>query len=179
MIDWNNISEGDTIKVLVKIEDEEDVEEEYLADVKYKEDKKLIINYLVDTNMYYKDAPIFKFEEETNEVEYESISEHFTECLSEIGYTEIDENKWVKTEDVDSECSDSDIHDYSSEDNNSFIAPEDPSEWELPPDHEAIDNGWRQWTPKSEGERRYRDMVDRLDAMAKIHKDNLDFEKNV
>ena len=177
MILWNEISECDTIKVLVK--DDGDVEEEYLADVKSKQDNKLIVNYLVETNMYYKDAPIFKFEEETNEVELESISEHFSACLAEIGYTEIDENKWVKDEDVDSECSDSDIHDYSSEENNNFIAPEDPSEWELPPDHESLDNGWRNWVPSSEGERHFKNMVDRLETMAKIHKDNLDFEKNV
>jgi hypothetical protein len=177
MIVWGDISEGDTIKVLV--EDDGGVEEECLADVKTKQDDKLLVNYFVETSMFYKDAPIFKFEEDSHEVELESISEHFDQCLAEMGYTEIDENKWVKDEDIDSECSDSDIHDYSSEENNSFIAPEDPAEWELPPGHETLDNEWRQWVPASEGERHFKNRVDRIETLAKIHKDNLDFEKIV
>ena len=128
--------------------------------------------------MFYKDAVIYKFEKEQNTLEtFESICEHYPEIykLDEIGFNEIENDLFVKESDIDSECSDSDINDYSSEDGNSFVASDDISEWELPPDHVHIDNDWNKWIPTSEGELRYKKMVDKIDMIAKVYKDNSEF----
>lgn len=176
MIDFNEIQENDIIKVL--IEDEDEITENAYARVIYNNGSNLYLNYLTTTNMFYKDALIYKFEEEQHILETsESIWEHYPENykMGDIGFEEIDDNMYVNESEIDSECSDSDIHDYSSEDRNSFIAPEDLDQWELPPDHALVDSDWDKWTPKSEGERRYRDMVNKIDTIAKLYKDNHDF----
>jgi len=176
MIQLNEISRNELIKVF--LEDEEEITEEMYARVIRNNGSNLYVNYLTSTSMFYKDAVIYKYEEETNIVEtFESICEHYpgTFYLDEIGFQEIEDNLFVKESDIDSECSDSDIHDYSSEDNNSFIAPEDTDQWELPPDHAMVDSNWDRWIPKSDGERRYKDMVDKIDMIAKVYKDNAEF----
>ena len=176
MIEFNEISKDEIIKVL--LEDDEEISEEMYAKVISNNGSNLYVNYLTSTNMFYKDAVVYKFEDEKNILEtFESICEHYPETytLDEIGFREIDDNMYVNETDIDSECSDSDIHDYSSEDNNSFIAPEDTDQWELPSDHALVDSDWNKWVPKSEGERRYKDMVDKIDTIAKICKDNANF----
>ena len=176
MIEFNEISKNDIIKVL--LEDEDEISEEVYARVINNNGSNLYLNYLTSTNMFYKDAVIYKFENEQNILEtFESICEHYPDNynLCHIGFEEIEDDLFVRESDIDSEDSDSDIHDYSSEDNNSFIAPEDTNQWELPPDHALVDSGWDKWVPKSEGERRYKDMVDKIDSIAKIYKDNADF----
>ena len=176
MIQLNEISRNELIKVF--LEDEEEITEEMYARVIRNNGSNLYVNYLTHTNMFYKDAVIYKFEDEQNTLEtFESICEHYPETynLNEIGFEEIEDDLFVRESDIDSEDSDSDIHDYSSEDNNSFIAPEDMDQWELPPDHTLVDSDWDKWVPKSEGERRYKDMVDKIDRIAKIYKDNADF----
>ena len=176
MIEFNEIARGEIIKVL--LEDDEEISDEMYARVITNNGSNLYVNYLTTTNMFYKDAVVYKFEDEQNTLEtLESICEHYPEtyALDEIGFQEIDDNMYVIESDIDSECSDSDIHDYSSEDRNSFIAPEDTDQWELPADHSFVDSDWNKWVPKSEGERRYKNMVDKIDTITRICKDNAEF----
>ena len=176
MITLSEISESDIVKVL--LEDDEGIEEETLAKVKVNNGQKLYVNYLEATKKLYKDAVIYSFEDSLNEVELESLVEHYDTCLDEMGYQEIDENMWIIVDEVDSECTDSDVYDYSSEENNSFIAPEDVSEWEKPSDHESLDKEWKKWVPKSEGEKHFKNMVDRIETYAKIYKDEMELTQN-
>jgi len=176
MIDFNEIFRGEIVRVL--LEDDDEISEETYARVIHNNKSNLYVNYLTNTNMFYKDAVIYKFEDEQNTLEtFESICEHYPETfkLDEIGFEEIEDGLFVRESDIDSECSDSDIHDYSSEDNNSFIAPEDTDQWELPPDHALVDSDWNKWVPKSEGEHLYKNMVDKIDNIAKVCKDNAEF----
>ena len=169
MIEFNEIYKNEIIKVL--LEDEDEISEEVYARVINNNGSNLYVNYLTSTNMFYKDAVIYKFEDEQNILEtFESICEHYPDNynLCHFGFEEIEDDLFVRESDIDSEDSDSDIHDYSSEDNNSFIAPEDTDQWELPPDHSVVDSDWNKWVPKSEGERRYKDMVDKIDMITKV-----------
>lgn len=173
MISFSEIAESEIIKVLV--EDEDEIQEECYAQVTSKEDQKLYVHYLEPKNKVYKDATLFSFSEDKNEVELESITEHHEDvtCLSEIGFMRINDKFWVKESDIDSECSDSEIEDYSSEENNSFIAPEDIDQWEKPHDHAMVDSDWNKWVPKTSGERHFKNMVDRVEKYAKVYEDEM------
>ena len=156
MLSLNEFAENELIKVL--LEDEDEIEEEVLAKITSKDESMLYVKYLSNRNKFYKDATLYSFEDD-------------------IGFIRIDEY-YAKESDIDSEDSDSDIDDFSSEDNNSFIAPEDVNEWQLPSDHAAVDSDWAGWTPQPGGETRYKQMVDRVEAYAKLYKDEMDFDKN-
>ena len=174
MLMLSEFSEGDIVKILVE---EDEIEYECLAKVNSINESKLYVNYLSERNKFYKDAVIYVYEDDAHEVEVESISEHYKDVkhLHEIGFIEIEEGWYVKEDDIDSECSDSDIDDLSSEEENDFIADEDVSQWELPEDHEQVDGDWRRWNPRSDGERHYKNVVDRIEQYAKIYKDNMEF----
>jgi hypothetical protein len=177
MLSLNEFAENELIKVL--LEDEDEIEEEVLAKITSKDESMLYVKYLSNRNKFYKDATLYSFEDDINEVELDSIVEHYEGVydLEDIGFIRIDEY-YAKESDIDSEDSDSDIDDFSSEDNNSFIAPEDVNEWQLPSDHAAVDSDWAGWTPQPGGETRYKQMVDRVEAYAKLYKDEMDFDKN-
>jgi len=174
MSSLSEFSEGDIVKILVE---EDEIEEECLATVNSINAPKLYVNYLTERSKFYKDAVIYTYEDHTNEVEIESISEHYKDVknLHEIGFVEIEEGWYVKEDEIDRECSDSDIDDLSSEEDNDFIAEEDVSQWELPEDHEKIDGDWRMWNPRTDGERHYKNVVDRIEQYAKIYKDTMEF----
>ena len=46
---------------------------------------------------------------------------------------------------------------------------------DLPHDHESIDSAWRQWRPPSEGSRSFKQVVDDIEARARVHMDNVNF----
>ena len=174
MLRLSEISSNEIVKILAE---DEGIEEEYFAIVNLNNESNLYVNYLSERNKFYKDACIYTFDDHTNEVEVESISEHYKgiKHISELGFIEVEEGWFVKETDIDSECSDSDIDDLSSEEDNDFIAEEDISQWQLPEDHAQVDNDWNTWRPQTEGERHYKDVINRIEQYANIYKDNMKF----
>jgi len=179
MLSLSDFSKNEIIKVLV--EDDEEFQQEMFAQVKDINEENLIVNYLNLRNKFYKDAKLYSIEEEENKVELESVCEHYegTDSFTNIGFVEIDEY-YARESEIDEEDTDSEIDDLSSEEGNSFIASEEDENMELPSDHEEVDSQWNNWVPESEGEKRYKDMVDTIERVARMYKDEVDFmKKNV
>ena len=174
MLSLSEFSLGEIVKILVE---DDETEEECFATINLIDETKLYVKYLSERNKIYKDAPMYIYDEHVNEVEIESIVEHYKDvkCITEIGFIEVQKDCYVKEDDIDSECSDSDIDDLSSEEENDFIAEEDFSQWQLPEDHEQVDGDWGKWNPRTDGERHYKNVVNRIEQYAKIYKDNMDF----
>ena len=179
---FSDILPHEMIKVLVC---SDDIEEECFAKVISNEGDKLFVSYLSPSSKIYKGACIYSFESKVESVEPESILEHHQGVIdvSQLGILKIDEsNHFVIESEIEDEELDSDIEDMSESDSDdshdSFIAEEDPDQWQLPEDHKEVDDQWNNWRPSSVGETHFKDTVDRLERYAKIHYDNLQFSKN-
>jgi hypothetical protein len=177
MFKINEFSVNEIIKVLI---DDNGVEEELYAKICNINSTSLNVKYLSETNRIYKDATLYKFDEEENTVELESITEHYEETykLDEIGFLEIEPEYFALESEIDSEESDSEIDEEDSCSENSFVVSDDPMDWEQPADHAEIDEQWNSWIPQTEGERNFKNKINRIEMMVKIHKDNMDFDKN-
>ena len=176
MIDLSDFSKDDIVKVLVV--DDDEVEEECYARACSINEGKLYVKYLEQRNKFFKSAPMYSFDVQESEVDPESLLEHFKDVddPEETGiFIGVEDGYWVKEDEIDSECSDSDVEDYSSEENNSFVEEDDVNEWQKPPDHALVDSDWNKWVPKSSGERHFKNMVDRVEHFAKLHEDELKF----
>ncbi len=179
---FSDILPHEMIKVLVNFDD---IEEECYAKVISNESDKLFVSYLSPSSKIYKGACIYSFESKVEIVYPESIIEHHQGVVdvSQLGILKIDDsNNFVVENEIEDSGLDSDIEDMSDSDSDSlhdsFIAEDDPDQWELPEDHKEVDNQWDNWRPSSVGETHFKDTVDRLERYAKIHYDNLQMSKN-
>ena len=80
---------------------------------------------------------------------------------------------------IDIEDSDSEIYDEDESDSemDDFIVPDDVIDGQVipPADHKSIDKEWDEWKPSTPGARSFKDTVDAIEALAKVHADNLSF----
>ena len=179
---FSDIVSHEMIKVLVN---SENIEEDFYAKVISNEGDKLFVSYLSSSSKIYKGACIYSFDSKVEIVEPESILEHYQDVVdvSYLGFIKIDDsNHFVIENEIEDSELDSEIEDMSDSDSDdlsdSFIAEEDPDQWELPGDHREVDNQWDKWHPSSVGETHYKNTIDRLERYAKIHYDNLQMSKN-
>lgn len=173
MINLSEITKDNIIKVLV--EDEDQIEEECWATVIQNNNQKLYVKYLEPCNKFYKQAPLYEVSENLNEVEVESLIEHH-ETHEDAGFNILDESYYYIMSDVESDDSESDIYEEDSSEE-SFIAPEDVSEWQKPHDHARVDSDWNSWVPRTVGEQHFKDRVDRIETFAKLYEDEMKFQQ--
>jgi hypothetical protein len=175
-IKFAEIFPNELIQVLV---DDDGIEEHLYAKVIGRDSAILYVSYLYPTSKIYKGACVYSFESKVEIVKEESISQHYEGVVdvSGIGVLKVgnDPNHYVIESEIEDEGYESDIEDMSDSDEseNSFIADEDPDQWELPADHKEVDGEWNAWTPSTIGGKKFKKTVDILETYAKIHLDNL------
>ena len=159
---------------------DEGIEEHFYAKVIGVDTDKIYVSYLTPTSKVFKGACVYSFESKVEIVEAESISQHYNGVadVGEIGIRKLDDsNHFVIESEIDDDGYESDIEDMSDsesdESENSFIAEEDPDQWELPDDYKEVDDKWNEWSPSTLGGKQFKKTVDKLEMYAKIHLDNL------
>lgn len=176
---YNEFKKFEMIKVLSH-EGEDDIEEEHWAKVMDISDTCLYVTYFCYGNKTYKGASVYSFEPKINIVHVENIVEHYVDIIDvkDIGVIEIGCNMYVFEDEYDESDSDSEIEDqdelvdeYECDD---FVVSDDGN-FELPPDHKEVDKEWKNWKPRSNGQKRFKDMVDSIECVARTHMDNLNF----
>lgn len=171
MINFEEISPGDLLKILVV---EEDVEIETWALVKENRDDYLVIHYFEDTSLVYKYARLLKLSTQDELIRAESICEHHYKNF----LVNVKEDLWAEPRDIDSD-QESFIYDESdeSEDDSFIVSDSEPIEgWVEPPEnHREIDKAWEEWIPTTRGASTFKDTVDSLEAFAKIKADENNF----
>lgn len=188
MINFQDIEEGEILKVLVN---NDDIEEEMYCRV-YKYTGNFIrVKYLIPTEKVWKGACVYELEETYNTVEPENITEHYQ---GSILFDEIDGIKKIPRtpyyyfeEEHDPEESDDEIVSTDEEDgyevDDEFCVDdgivddrqENAQDWKPPPGHEHIDRQWDEWLPQTEGAKRFKERVDLIERLARGHLDNLEF----
>jgi len=167
----NQIKIGEMLKVLVL--DEDDIDEEQWAKVISNEnDEYLFVSYFCETSKVYKGSSIFAFEPKVNRVDLDNISEHHEGVTDvvDIGFVRVTDNSYALEENIDDSDSDSEIYDEDEDD--SFIDDGGDEPMERPIDHKEIDAQWDRWSPKSAGERRFKDTIDTIEKYARVEMDN-------
>lgn len=170
MIQVSDIKPNDVVKVLVNCED---IEEETFAKVVDCFVATMTVQYFEPMNIVYKGACAYHLESEEHPVGEESLVEHYVEGTSPF----LEKNGYFFLEDeVDSGCSDSEIEDLSDDESlDDFVVPDSVEGWQPPANHREIDREWNQWTPPTPGARRFKEMVDRIEEVAKIRMDDMLF----
>lgn len=157
MINFEEIQKGDLIKVNVIIDE---VEDELFAKVSDNRGDHMEIHYFEETSLVYKDARVYSIESEMNLIRLENICEHYPG--GETIFVEVSDNKYVLESELFFDDEDSNFYDDSDSDALSFVVSD--GSCEPPPDHKDIDEKWTAWEPKSEGQKRFKQVVDDLDA---------------
>lgn len=182
-MDIKHIKPHEIVKVLTI--DDDDVEETFWAKVVGNEGQYLFVTYLSYTDKVYKGATVLSFDTKVSRADPESVAEHYPDTidLGDVGIMKIDKNMYVVEEEVDSSDDDSDIYEQEDDDENEydmadeFIVPDDEMDerYVPPPDAALVDSDWEKWQPKTNGEKRFKDIVDRIEAHAIIQVDNSNF----
>lgn len=174
MIQLPEIQPGDLLKVVVVIDE---VEDELFARVYENHGDYLEIHYYEETSMTFKGARVYVLESDINIIRVESICEHYMD--RETVFEHIVDEKYVMKGEMDSE-EESTFYD-DSDDNGSdlcgFVVSDNEIDGplDLPDDHEIVDRTWKQWKPPSEGSISFKQVVDDIEARARIHMDNIQF----
>ena len=174
MINISEIQPGDLIKVLVNLED---IEDELYAKVKENNNDYLVVSYYSETSMTYKGACLYEYEEDKDElVQMDNLSEHHQ---SPEYFVNIQDNLYAMIDEINSD-DESEIMDESDDDGSDlddFIVPDDVVDGIVipPSNHKTIDKEWSEWEPRSPGSKRFKDMVNSLEAQAKIQADEMNF----
>ena len=179
MIVPSEIIENDIVKLLVN---EDDVEDEMFAVVGMNTGLVLGVRYLNPTELIYKSACVYQLEDgDMNPAPYESVMEHYPSgtTLEDLEFKLIKDRMYAHLEDIDIEDSDSEIYDEDESDSemDDFIVPDDVIDGQVipPSDYKSIDKEWNAWKPSTPGARSFKDTVDAIEALAKVHADNLSF----
>ena len=179
MIVPSEIIEDDIVKLLVN---EEDVEDEMYAVVGMNTGLVLGVRYLNPTELIYKSACVYQLEDgDMNPAPYESIMEHYPSgtTFEDLEMKSLGDKMYAFYSEIDIEDSDSEIYDEDESDSemDDFIVPDDEIDGEVipPSNYKSIDKEWNEWKPSTPGARSFKDTVDAIEALAKIHADNLSF----
>ena len=179
MIVPSEIIEDDIVKLLVN---EEDVEDEMYAVVGMNTGLVLGVHYLNPTELIYKSACVYQLEDgDMNPAPYESIMEHYPSgtTFEDLEMKSLGDKMYAFYSEIDIEDSDSEIYDEDESDSemDDFIVPDDEIDGEVipPSNYKSIDKEWNEWKPSTPGARSFKDTVDAIEALAKVHADNLSF----
>ena len=179
MIVPSEIIENDIVKLLVN---EDDMEDEMFAVVGMNTGLVLGVRYLNPTELIYKSACVYELEDgDMNPAPYESVMEHYPSgtTFEDLEFKLIKDHMYAHLEDIDIEDSDSEIYDEDESDSemDDFIVPDDVIDGQVipPSDYKSIDKEWNAWKPSTPGARSFKDTVDAIEALAKVHADNLSF----
>jgi|TARA_R110000823_G_scaffold277561_2_gene396078 hypothetical protein len=179
MIVPSEIIQDDIVKLLVN---EDDMEDEMLAVVGMNTGLTLGVKYLNPTELIYKSACVYQLEDgDLNPAPYESLMEHHPSgtTFKDLEMKSLGNGMFANLSEIDIEDSDSEIYDDNETDSemDGFIVPDDEIEGEVlpPPNHQSIDREWNEWTPSSPGARSFKETVNAIETMAKLHADNLSF----
>ena len=179
MIVPSEIIENDIVKLLVN---EDDVEDEMFAVVGMNTGLVLGVRYLNPTELIYKSACVYQLEDgDMNPAPYESVMEHYPSgtTFEDLEFKLIKDQMYAHLEEIDIEDSDSEIYDEDESDSemDDFIVPDDVIDGQVipPSDYKSIDKEWNAWKPSTPGARSFKDTVDAIEALAKVHADNLSF----
>lgn len=174
MIKIDEILPDHVLKVLV---DDDGLQDELFAKVVENTGTFIHVVYLVETSKFYRGAEVYELEETVHPVEIESVCEHYCETP----FSPVRDNLYALTDEIDPEDSDSEVHDDSDSEADSvgdgFVVPDDVVDGRVmaPSESARIDREWRQWVPPTPGARRFKETVDALEHVARIHADNLNF----
>ena len=179
MIVPSEIIEDDIVKLLVN---EDDVEDEMFAVVGMNTGLVLGVRYLNPTELIYKSACVYQLENgDMNPAPYESVMEHYPSgtTFEDLEFKMIKPGMYAHLNEIDVEDSDSEIYDEDESDSemDDFIVPDDEIDGQVipPSDYKSIDAEWNSWKPSTPGARSFKETVDAIEALAKVHADNLSF----
>lgn len=172
-IEHKEIQEGDVVKVNA-IEDE--IEEPAWGVVAMNTGTVLGVRYLSMSTQVYKNATVYRLDEETQPVRYETLLEHWPSgaTLEDAGFRGLGDDRWASLDEID-EGEDSDIWSEEEDDDDDsldgfIVRDEDVPEgerFERPPDAGELDAEWSAWEPRSPGARSFKETVDMIEMRAK------------
>ena len=175
----SEIIENDIVKLLVN---EDDVEDEMFAVVGMNTGLVLGVRYLNPTELIYKSACVYQLEDgDMNPAPYESVMEHYPSgtTFEDLEFKLLKDQMYAHLEEIDIEDSDSEIYDEDESDSemDDFIVPDNVIDGQVipPSDYKSIDKEWNAWKPSTPGARSFKETVDAIEALAKVHADNLSF----
>jgi len=182
MIVQTDVKQNEIVKVLVITEDQ-DIEEEMYARVVDNRIDHLEINYLEETNKFYKDALVYSFSDNIDVIRFDSLIEHFydTYKVEDIDMMKVKDNMYVFLDEVNIEDDSSSIYTDDDEEDEysigSFVVDDDDVDGmvEVPHDHKKLDREWNEWEPRSPGARSFKETVERIEYYAKKHADENNF----
>mgnify|MGYP006088539985 FL=1 len=178
MIVPSEIVQDDIVKLLVN---EDNLEDEMFAVVGMNTGLTLGVKYLNPTELIYKSACVYKLDEdELSPAPYESVMEHYPSetTFSDLEMKSLGQGMYAYLEEIDIEDSDSDIYDeVTDSEMEDFIVSDSEVEGQVipPANHASIDKEWNEWKPTSPGARSFKERIDAIETMAKMHADNLSF----
>jgi|UniRef100_A0A6C0JJ46 hypothetical protein len=178
MIVPSEIIQDDIVKLLVN---EDDLEDEMFAVVGMNTGQTLGVRYLNPTELIYKSACVYKLDEdELSPAPYESVMEHYPSGTSfnDLEMKSLGQGMYACLAEIDIEDSDSDIYDeVTDSEMEDFIVSDSEIDGQVipPANHASIDKEWNEWKPTSPGARSFKEKVDAIENMAKMHADNLSF----
>lgn len=177
-MDYSDIKPAEVVKILLE---NDGIEEDTWAKVVSNEGEYLYVTYLTPTSRVYKDACVYEFDSQVSRVEFQSLMEHYpgVKTVTDVGWRRVgDGNSWVMEEEVDDSVTTSDVEDLSDseeEEDMDFVVPDDPAEFEPPPDAKEVDEEWEKWKPTSEGGRHFKNVVDQIEMKVKAAYDDHHF----
>ena len=178
MIVPSEIVQDDIVKLLVN---EDNLEDEMFAVVGMNTGLTLGVKYLNPTELIYKSACVYKLDEdELSPAPYESVMEHYPSetTFSDLEMKSLGQGMYAYLEEIDVEDSDSDIYDeVTDSEMEDFIVSDSEIEGQVipPANHASIDKEWNEWKPTSPGAKSFKEKVDAIETMARMHADNLSF----
>ena len=178
MIVPSEIVQDDIVKLLVN---EDNLEDEMFAVVGMNTGLTLGVKYLNPTELIYKSACVYKLDEdELSPAPYESVMEHYPSetTFSDLEMKSLGQGMYAYLEEIDIEDSDSDIYDeVTDSEMEDFIVSDSEVEGQVipPANHASIDKEWNEWKPTSPGAKSFKERIDAIETMAKMHADNLSF----
>ena len=178
MIVPSEILQDDIVKLLVN---EDGLEDEMFAVVGMNTGLTLGVRYLNPTELIYKSACVYKLnEDELSPAPYESVMEHYPSGISfsDLEMKSLGDGMYAYLNEIDIEDSDSDIYDEGTDSEmEDFIVSDSEIDGQVipPPNHATIDKEWNEWKPTSPGARSFKETVDAIENMARMHADNLSF----
>ena len=181
MIKFEEIEDGEIVKVLVN---NDDIEEEMFARVYKHTGNFMYVKYLVPTEKVWKGACVYELEDSTNMIEPETITEHYQGFIlfEEVdGITKIPRTPYYYFEEErnpdesDDEIVSTDeedgyeIDDFCEDDGLIDGRPETAEDWRPPPGSEHIDHQWNEWVPQTEGAKRFKERVELIELHLNLY----------
>jgi hypothetical protein len=173
----SEIQVDDIVQAIVKEHDNE-LEEPAYGVVQMNTGNVLGVRFLSPTEKIYKSACVYELDQEMTATPFESLTEHYAGgTFEDVEMKSVGHPYYVFLAEVDVEDDDSEIWEDDGSDLDDFIVPDDEVDEEetLPDGHQAIDNAWDAWEPRSPGARSFKDTIDMIECRARRSLDERHF----